>query len=143
MVPFCVASYSGIVNQEKPFGTFVYLFPARGRWENALAVPRNAPHPPPPRTPTTTPHVSPSLHLLKLSRAGSAAEHLPHCLNMYRRDGSQLIIGVADSLLFLGTQVVLTAAAIVLRIASRHHCSTATLKPTAAVRQPGGPGGLQ
>lgn len=31
MIPFCVASYSGIVNQEAPLGTFTYLFPIRGR----------------------------------------------------------------------------------------------------------------
>ena len=31
MIPFCVASYSGIVNQEAPLGTFTYLFPTRGR----------------------------------------------------------------------------------------------------------------
>ena len=31
MVPFCVASYSGIVNQEKPMGTFNYLFPTESR----------------------------------------------------------------------------------------------------------------
>merc|ERR1712046_417278 len=31
MIPFCVASYSGIVNQEASLGTFTYLFPTRGR----------------------------------------------------------------------------------------------------------------
>ena len=31
MIPFCVASYSGIVNQEASIGTFTYLFPTRGR----------------------------------------------------------------------------------------------------------------
>eukprot|EP01052_Picozoa_sp_SAG31_P018380 SAG31_NODE_1299_length_8918_cov_59.994671_3_plen_46_part_00 len=38
MVPFCVASYSGIVNQEKPLQTFVYLFPVRGRYAHFVAT---------------------------------------------------------------------------------------------------------
>lgn len=37
MIPFCVASYSGIVNQEAPLGTFTYLFPTRSR-DGAQAV---------------------------------------------------------------------------------------------------------
>ena len=31
MIPFCVASYSGIINQEAPLGNFAYLFPTRAR----------------------------------------------------------------------------------------------------------------
>ena len=31
MIPFCVASYSGIINQEAALGNFWFLFPVRGR----------------------------------------------------------------------------------------------------------------
>jgi hypothetical protein len=31
MIPFCVASYSGMINQEDKLDTFVYLFPTAGR----------------------------------------------------------------------------------------------------------------